>query len=188
MKQNKKQKVEQGDRTTRRRFEVIFDKEHYLREAYYENCDYTRRVTPELLHRVEQQVQKWLDNKGVEAQMLEITLTGAAEKDSLNLTFTRCEVALKTCLNNWNIIHLAHSSFWPRILSSKPKLTIQHSGGEYLRMNNEIRPINYGVEEREQAEFAAHLLKSPVSLASSKLENLRNKKHPGFKKEVKCQK
>ena len=147
------------DRTTRMRFARVFDEESDIRDAYHTNCDYTLRMRPKLVQSVERQVQEWLDNKGIEHPQIEISFTDAkGNRCNEWLLFQRSEIALKTCSNNWDIYHIAESNFWPRIISSRPKLTIQHSSKNMLHMKNEIRSTRYSVDEEKECTLAERLL------------------------------
>lgn len=130
------------DQSTRKRFELYgFSKEH-LRSAYHENCDYSKYCDEELQKKIEGDVRAWLDDNGAESSQLQIDL----KPGSKWLLFNRSEVAMKTASNNWEVYHVAQSLFWPRLISSKPKLLIQHPG-ELVKMRNEIRSFNYDQEE-----------------------------------------
>jgi hypothetical protein len=142
------------DKTTSIRFEYAFDKEAEIREGHA--CDITPRLTEKLIKDVESMVIDWLDGHGIEQCQLEITFKDSEGEMGEWVLFQRYEVALKTCSNNWEIYHLAKSGHWPRILSSKPKILIQKSAGEFIRFKNEIESIS-----PDTSDFSRRLLNPP---------------------------
>jgi hypothetical protein len=105
-----------------------------------------------------------LDNNGIESSVLDFSLFPAKTKNkkpknNSRIFFYRSEIAFKTCGNNWSIIHIAQSAFWPRLISSKPKLIIQAFGGDYMCLKNEVRSCNYSKVEDEMCRFAEAVFK-----------------------------
>ena len=130
------------DKTTMIRFEYAFDKDSEIREAYHEETDITLRLNEKLKKQVEDMVMDWLDGYGVEQDRLQIDFKNDQGEFVDFLLFMRYEVAVRTCSNNWEIHHLAQSGLWPRIISSKPKLLIQKSCGDFMVFKNGIESID----------------------------------------------
>lgn len=147
------------DRTTWARFSLQFNEKDYLRTAYVPSCDYTTQMSGRMQEDIEAQVRHWLDNAGLESRFISFSLEGKKGVTfvSKDLVFWRAEIAYKTASNVWAIFHIAQSSFWPRLVSSKPKVNVQFSGsGIYL--DNEIKACNYGCYE-DQLLLAESLAK-----------------------------
>lgn len=145
-----------------------FSKEDHLRAAYHENCDYSQYCDEDLKKKIETDVQNWLDNNNAESPQLQMNLKPGDKW----LLFERSEVAMKTASNNWMIYHVANSSFWPRLISSKPKLLVQHPG-ELITIKNEVRSFNYGEAERHMSQISEGLLKNssePESVPADRSE------------------
>lgn len=144
------------DNSTMPRFEYYgFSKEVHLRSAYHENCDHSQYCDEELKKKIETDVQDWLNNNGAESTQLRLDLIPGDKW----LLFQRSEIAIKTASNNWEIYHIARSGFWPHLISSKPKLHIQHPG-ELVRLKNEVRSFNYGEGESKDSQLSEHLIKN----------------------------
>jgi hypothetical protein len=144
------------DKTTLLRFGYAFNEESEIRGDCSDVCDITKQLTEKLMKETESMVIDWLDRHGVESNQIEITFKSLQGEECDWILFQRYEVALKTCSNNWEIYHLAKSSHWPRILSSKSKLLIQKSAGKFIQFKNEIESVSH-----DTAGFARRLLNLP---------------------------
>lgn len=163
-----------SDNTTIKRYEHNFSKDHLVK-AYHKNCDESLRCTPELVEKIENDVTTWLNDQGVESSLLELSL-----KPEGHILFRRAELALKTAANNWTIYHIAQSGKWPRLISSKPKLTVQHPP-ELVTLKNEIRCLTYGEVERKQSIFAQVLSGERMKKNANKEPCLEEQNNEGHK-------
>jgi hypothetical protein len=159
------------DKTTLPRFEYAFDKEREIREGYHSVCDSTLEMSEDLKKQVETMVTDWLDGHGVEAFQLEIKYKNAAGEFITPSLFQRSEIALKTACNNWEIYHIAKSGDWPRILSSKPKLLIQRSSGDFIKLKNEIKSVDF-----ETINQAQRMLNDFNNESENKIENISDER------------
>jgi hypothetical protein len=106
---------------------------------------------------IEMQVKNWLDEKGAEEPSLEIT--NIKQQPALTaIIFRRSEIAFKDCGNVWIIYHIARSNWWPRIISSRPKVEVKKDFDDYMTMKNEIRELSYSDAEERIVQEARKII------------------------------
>ena len=109
-----------------------------------------------MIRDIEQKIKNWLDSTGAESRTIQIDLHNEKNEITQTLEFERSEVALKTCRNNWEVFHIAHSDLWPRMICSKNKLIIQESN-QYITLKNEIHSFGYSTDEIEIMDEARRI-------------------------------